>query len=185
MIMNKSLNALLVLSLIIFGVSCKKTKEKVDELTEFDMSYSYNLSVPSSSVNTSQTVPVDFVTSDISTNSSSTFSAQKTAADKVSEIKLTKFKISTPTAGANLDYLKSLSIYIQASGQPEVLLASKASIPTGVTSFDMDLSGTNLKEYLFGATFKLRVAVLVDVNISTAQTLKLDETMHVKATLLN
>lgn len=181
--MKKTLSVILVLSLIIFGVSCKKTKEKVDELTEFDMSYHYDLTVPSTSVSVSYTAPVNFTTPDISTNSSSKFAEQKTAADKVSEIKLTRFNIST--SGANLDYLKSLTIYIQASGQPEVQIASKTTIPTGVTSFDMDLQDTNLKGYIFGSTFKLRVAVMVDVNISSDQILKLDQTMHVKATLLN
>ena len=181
--MKKTLSALLVFSLFIFGISCKKTKEKVDELTEFDMNYTYNQTIPSTSVSVSQTVPVNFTTNDINTNSSSTFSAQKTASDKVSEIKLTKFKVST--TGTNLDYLKSLTIYIQASGQPEVQIASKAIVPTGVTSFDMDVPDNNLREYLFGSTFKLRVAVTVDANISTDQTLKLDQTLHVKATLLN
>lgn len=182
--MKKTLSVILVLSLIIFGVSCKKTKEKVDELTEFDMSYSYDLSIPQNSITaTNTTVPADFTTSDISTNSSSTFSAQKTAADKVSEIKLTKFKIST--TATNLNYLNSITIYIQGSGQPEIQLASKSTVPSDVQSFDMDLSGTNLKEYLFGTTFKLRVSVLVNTTISGQQTLKLDQTMHVKATLLN
>lgn len=181
--MKKTLSLLVVLSLFILGVSCKKTKEKVDELTEFDMSYHYDLTIPSSSVSTSYTAPVNFTTPDIATNSSSKFAEQKTAADKVSEINLTRFNISTN--GANLDYLKSLTVYIQASGQPEVEIASKSSIPTGVTSFDMDVTGANLKNYIFGSSFKLRVAVMVDVDITSSQVLKLDQTMHVKATLLN
>lgn len=184
--MKKVCLALLAFVTVLSISSCKKTKEKVDELTEFDMDYTYNQSVPSNSIApTNTTVPVNFTTSDINTNSSSTFSAKNTASNKVSEIILTKFRISTPTAGANLDYLKSLTIYIQASGQPEVQIASKTNTTTGATSLDMDLSGTNLKEYFFGSTFKLRIALLVNTTISTNQTLKLDQTLHVKATLLN
>lgn len=181
--MKKLFLLVIVTAGLAMASSCKKTKEKIDELTEFDMNYSYSLTIPSTSVSASATVPVDFVTSDISTNSNSKFSAQNTASDKVSEIKLTKFNVNT--TATNLDYLKSLTIYIQAAGQPEVQLASKTTIPTGVNSFDMDLSDTNIKEYIFGSTFKLRVAVMVDANISTNQVLKLDQTMHVKATLLN
>lgn len=182
--MKKVLNALLALSIVFFGLSCKKTKEKVDELTEFDMSYSYNLTVPSTSIApTNTTIPVSFTTPDIPTNSTTTFANQKTVAEKVSEIKLTDFKIST--TGTNLDYLKSLTIYIQASGQPEVQIANKTSVPTGVTSVNVDLSNTNLKEYIFGSAFKIRVALTVNTMISSDQILKLDQTMHVKATLLN
>jgi len=182
--MKKIINLLLVVSLVIFGLSCKKTKEKVDELTEFDMSYSYNLTIPSTSIApTNTTVPVSFTTPDIATNSSSTFSNHKTVADKVSEIKLTNFKIST--TGTNLDYLKSLTVYIQAAGQTETQLASKTIVPSGVTSVDIDLSNTNIKDYLFGSAFKLRVALTVNTTISSDQILKLDQTMHVKATLLN
>lgn len=182
--MKKALNTLLVLSILLFSLSCKKTKEKVDELTEFDMSYSYNLTVPSTSIVASNTtVPVSFTTPDIPTNSSSTFSSQKTIAEKVSEIKLTDFKIST--TGTNLDYLKSLTIYIQAAGQPEVQIANKAIVPSGVTFVNVDLSNTNLKEYIFGSAFKIRVALTVNTMISSDQILKLDQTMHVKATLLN
>ncbi len=145
------------------------------------MSYSTDFTVPASSV--SVNVPADFTTPDIATNSSSTFSSQKTISTKVSEIKLTKFDLVT-TSG-NFDYLKSITLYIQAAGQSEIQIATKANIPTGLTTVNMDLSNTNIKDYIFGSAFKLKVNVVIDGAIAVNQVMKLNQTMRAKAVLIN
>ena len=74
-------------------VQCEKTKDKVDELTEFDINYTANLTIPSTSYTLN--TPVDISTPEIPTQSANKFSEQKTAQNLVSEIKMTKFDIST------------------------------------------------------------------------------------------
>ncbi len=179
--MKKILTLIIVASTICLNISCKKTKEKVDELTEFDMSYSSDFIVPSNSITVSS--PADFTTPDIPTNSSATFANQKTISSKVTEIKLTKFEIVSTTG--NFDYLKSITLYIQAAGQPDLQIATKTVIPTGVTTVAMDLSGSNVKDYLFGTAFKLKIHVEIDGAIAMSQGMKLNETMHAKAVLIN
>jgi hypothetical protein len=170
-----------ILIALICGVnfSCKKTKEKVDELTEFDINYTTNLSVPSQTL--AVNVPVDFTTPDISTQSASKFSENNTTKDLVSEIKLTKFNISV--ASGNLDFLKSLSIYIK-SGSAEVLVGTKTNIPTGISETQLDLQDVNIKSYISEPTMKFRVTVTIDASTTAGQSLKMDQTVRVKATLI-
>ena len=100
---------------------------------------------------------------------------------------MTKFNISAVSSGtttANLDYLKSLTIYIKAAGVGEEVVATKSNIPTGSTSVLMDVAGTNIKNYIFKDNIQFRVLAIFDASAATDQTLKLDETVHVSATLL-
>ncbi len=160
-------------------LSCKKTKEEVDKLTEFDIDYTTNLTVPSQTL--AINVPVDFSTPDISTNSLSKFSENNTTKDLVSEIKLSKFKISVATG--NLDFLKSLNIYIKSSSG-ETLIGSKTNIPTGIMEANLDLLDVNIKNFIVEPTMKFRVTVVIDASTVNGQNLKMDQTVRVKATLI-
>ena len=177
--MKKIIIASILVTLSIFSLSCKKTKETVDELTEFDLNYTTNLTVPSHTLATN--VPVDFTTPDVSTNSTSKFSENKTTADLVSEIKLTKFNISVATG--NLDFLKSLSIYIKTANG-ETLIGTKTNIPTGINQTQLDLADVNIKSYIVEPSMKFRVTVTIDASTVNGQNLKMDQTVHVKATLI-
>jgi hypothetical protein len=178
--MKKSI-FILSISFILFGISsCEKTKDAVDELTEFDINYSTNLTVPTSSY--SPNAPVDISTPEIPTNSASSFSSNKTTRDLVSEIKMTKFNISTTSA--NLDFLKSLTIYIKTGNLGDVAVATKTLIPSGVQSITADLSGTNIKEHIFSDKIQFRVTVNFNSAPVGTQNLKMDQTVRVKATLI-
>ena len=104
----------LLAALTVFNLSCKK--EEANKLTEFDISYSTNLTIPSASMTVSNPtltpITVEFTTPNVPTKQSSTFTAQKTAQNLVDEIKMTKFDISVSGAGANLDFLKSLTMRV-------------------------------------------------------------------------
>jgi hypothetical protein len=177
----KKLVSILILGAFAFlSITCKKTKEKADEITEFDINYSTQISVPSQTMNLN--VPVDFTTPDIPTQSSVNLASNKTTQSLVDYIKLTKFKISVGTG--NLDFLKSLQIYVKAANMGEALVASKTSIPTGTTTIDADLQDVNIKDYIFQPNIQFRVAVTIDASTVAGQTLVLDETVHVKATVI-
>ncbi len=183
--MKTILSIALFIALTINLTSCKKTKEKVDELTEFDINYSSDLSLPSASftaVGQSTTATADFTTPDVATDINSKFAGANTATDKISEIKLTTFNITTTS---NFNWLKSIKIYITGNGQAETQLATKLAVPaSSLTSLNLDLNDINLKNYLLGSSFKLRVTTEVVVPF-VSQDIKMNQTMHVKAILLN
>lgn len=172
----------MVMALAVFTLnSCDKTKDSINQLTEFDIDYTTEANIPSTSF-TTVVQPVDINTPEFPTNSSSQFSANKTSTDLVSEIKMTRFNIST--SGANLDFLKSISIYIKSPGKPDVLVAKKDNVPTGVTSVAADLQDVNIKEYIVGEKVSFRASFLFQTGNPGTQNLKIDNTVRVKATLL-
>lgn len=154
------------------NISCKKNK-----ITEFDIDYSSTLTIPSSSITVN--VPADFTTPDINTDSKNKFTSEKTVQNLVDEIKMTKFDLSV--ANGNLNFLKSLSVYIKTSDLGDVLIATKTSIPQNVSSFGMDLQDVNIKEYIFNDKIQFRVTVTIQTALAATQQLKMDQRVHVKA----
>lgn len=178
----KKLVALLFAGMLVMGISsCQKTKDQINELTEFDIDYTSSTTIPSTSF-TTVTTPVDITTPNIPTNSAAKFAENKTTQDLVSEIKMTKFNISTTSP--NLDFLKSVSIYIKTAGQPDQLIASKSNIPAGSTSIAADLQDVNIKNYLFADNMQFRISFLFQTGSANSHNLTLSETVHVKATIL-
>ncbi len=166
---------LFVSFLLLFG-ACKKTKDQVNEATEFTINYSSSLSVPSSSVNSQ--MPVEYTTPDIPTTSSSRFANEKTTKELIDEIKLTRFSISVDAG--NLDFLKSMNISIQATGLPAVAVASKTLNTSGQTNIEADLGDANIKEYIFKDNIQFKVSVVVNTALGTDRELKLQQSIKVK-----
>jgi hypothetical protein len=173
----KKLFLALPVMVLLAGSSCKK----VDELTEFDITYSNKQTVPGSGLNID--APVDFTSPDIATESSSKFSANGTSKDLVDEIKVTGFTITNETG--KLDFLTSFSIYMKADGLDEVLIASKTSIPKGITSVKADVTGANIKQHIFKDKIQLRMTLGLDSMPGEDQQLKLDQTLRVKGKKLS
>jgi hypothetical protein len=168
------LPVLLFLSILIFS-GCKK----IDELTEFDIEYSTELTIPASGLSINQ--PITINSPEIPTNGVSKFTENNTAKNLIDEIKLSRFNISVvnPT-GANLDFMNSLEIYIAAGSISESLFAKKTPIPSGSSSIAMDLEGQNLKDYIFEDKFKMRLRLVPDQALTADVKIKIDQTMHVK-----
>jgi len=171
------ISPILVLAIVLLVFSfCKKTKDQVNEATEFTINYSTALALPSSSL--SANVPVEFSTPDIPTTSSSRFASEKTTKELIDEIKLTRFSLSV-NAG-NLDFLKSVSIRIQAAGLPGAVVATKTLVASGLTSIDADLADVNIKEYIFKDNIQFKVSLEVNSALGADTELKLEQSIKVK-----
>lgn len=174
----KKLTTLLSFSLVLVGLmSCQKTKDDINKATEFDMNYSTSVPIPSNP-NYTVTTPVDLSTPEISTGSSDRFKTESTAKDLITEIKMTKFVISN--SAGNLNFLKSISIYLKTSGKGEQLVAVKTNIPENATTMDADLQDVNIKDYLFNDKIQFRLSATITSGLSSDQNLKIEQTLHVK-----
>lgn len=171
--MKKILSICLLLPLAALTFSCKE-----DKPVEFDIDYSTSLPVPAASYTAN--VPVEFNTPEIPTDAGNKFSAAKTSQNLIKEIKMTRFNIS----GNNLEKLKNIHIYLKTSGLGDVLIAQKDSIPPGTTSVAADLQDVNIKEYIFKDKIQFRVGLTITAGSVDAQQFKMDQTLHVKATLI-
>lgn len=174
--MKKATLFVLVLLMVAGISSCEKTKDTINEATEFNIDYSTNLSIPSTSVSVS--VPADFTTPEVSTQSVSKFASEKTTQDLIDEIKLTRFNISNPSG--NLDFLDSVSIYIKTGSVGDILVATKSRIPKGTTQVAADLKNVNIKSHISKEKIQFRVSVKITTGLSSNQQLKMDQTVRVK-----
>jgi hypothetical protein len=170
--------AIIILAVLALAgiTSCQKAKDAVNKATEFDMSYSTQFSIPSTSITVTQ--PVDFTTPNIPTQSSSRFISEQTTQDLIDEIKMTKFVVSNPNG--NLNYLKSLSIYLKTSNLGDVLVATESNIPENISTINASLQDVNIKQYIFNDQIQFRVNVTITTGLTNDQTLKIDQTVHVK-----
>lgn len=144
------------LSILAFA-ACKQ----LDKLTQFYMdynaSYSYSAGLP---VN----LPVTFQTPDVTTNAEQQFEVNDTRKDLIESITLKQLTLSvTSPTGQTFAFLKSVEVYISATGLSEVRVAHKQNIPDNVgAQFDLDLDNAELKEYIKADSFKLRVMSTTD-----------------------
>ncbi len=160
-----------VLSLL----SCKKLKE----LTHFDVKYNCETTIQSGAA---AMLPFDVVTPEITTQSESEFEGHRTAKHLVESVKLSKMVITVTTPeGRSLDFLKDLDIYIAADGQKEALIAGAHNIPDTVGSqLNLEARQEELKSYLTGEKYKLRLKVTTDklinqdVNVTIASVFRVD-----------
>ncbi len=159
---------------LVANLSCKK-----DKTVEFDIDYTSNVTIPSTGVTVN--VPADFQSPEISTNSKNKFTEQETVQNLVDEIKLSRFNLSV--SSGDLNFVKSLNVYLKTTGMGDVLIATKTTIPQGVSSFGMDLQDVNIKEYIFNDKIQFRVTVTIQTGLSNNQDLKIDQSVHVKAKL--
>lgn len=101
----------------------------------------------------------------------------------VDSAKLRQLRLEV-TAGASLEtWVDSVSIYVEAAGQPRVLLASRSGIsalPAGTTVVDLEVaSGVNLKPYLTATSAPLTVEATgsapdVDTTVKITATIRVD-----------
>ncbi len=168
----------LVFIFIALLFSCKK----IDKLTQFDMDYDSSVTVESTfGVN----IPFNIYTPDISTSSESTFESNDTRKDLIESINLKSMTmtISDPS-GDDFSFLKSIEIYISADGLSDIKIASKDNIPDNTTELKLDVSNTDLKEYIKKDSFKLKITTTTDEVLTHDYTIDIHSVFFVDAKIL-
>lgn len=173
--MNKLFFTLLILLISMSGC------EKIDKLTQFDMGYKMTVVIPSSSgIN----LPFNIFSPDVETNSESTFAIYSTSKDLIEEVLLTKLKLTlnSPSNG-NLDFIKTIEIFISADGLAEQKVAWKENVPSG-RSVELELTQQDLKEYIKKDEFKLRLNTVTNKFLTSEHTIEVDASFFVDASVL-
>ena len=180
MILSVKKNFFILLSsaFLLTNMSCKK----IQELTQFDMSYNTKVTVPPTfGINT----PFEILTPDINTNSDSEFSSRGTAKNYIDKINLTSMvmKITSPST-QRFDFLKSIEISISASGLSELKIAQKLDFPESVgNEVALDVLENDIAEYIKKDKFKLKVNVVSDKTIASEVQIDVNSVFRVKAKL--
>lgn len=163
-------------------ISCQKTKDDVNELTEFDASYSAKINAPALGADTAVGLPIDttvtITSPKIQTDIASKASSAKTAVSLIDEVKFTEFKLST--AGSNLNFLKELSVFLITDGA-DLSVAKITDIPANATSVSAVLDNVNIKNQLIKDQMQFKIITGFNSVPDSAQSkLTMDITVHVK-----
>lgn len=173
---------IVILSLLAIGTFAIHSCKKLDKLTQFHLEYNSAVTVPANSI---VNLPIDLNTPDITTDYQKKFESNNTSKDMVEEIKLDKMNLTVKAPqGGNLDFLKSIEVYISADGMSEIRVASKLEIPDGLTTLDLDYADNNLKDYVMKESIKLRVKTITDKAITQNQDLNILTRFFVNAKIL-
>ncbi|MCB0749611.1 MAG: hypothetical protein KDC90_19295 [Ignavibacteriae bacterium] len=159
--------------------SCKL----LDKLTQFNMEFNQEVSIPSSTV---INLPINIETEDTETNSETTFEINDTKKDLVEEILLKQIDLTiTSPSNKNFDFLKSVSIYISAEGLEELKVAWLDEVPDNVgNTLDLEKTNSDLKEYIKKDEFKLRLNTTTDQIITTNYDINIHTIFKVDANIL-
>ncbi len=109
-------------------------------------------------------------------------SAQGISPNDVDSAKLVGLRLEV-TQGASLDqWLDSVSLYVEATGMPRVLVATKSGIRAlgpGTTKVDLDTQGVDLKPYVLAQTTTVTAegtgnVPSVDTTVQATATVRVD-----------
>ena len=172
-------NRIIIIGLLLIGFSgCKE----IEKLTQFTMGYDSQVTIPA---NTVINLPVSFSTPDISTNAQSTFESKNTNAASVDEIKLQSMTLTIITpAGNNFNFFKSIEVFINTEGLPEVALGFDTDVADGITTLNLTTSEENIKNYVTAEKFTIRIATTTDEAITEEHQLNINTIYLVDAKVL-
>ncbi|MDB5228147.1 MAG: hypothetical protein JWN78_2340 [Bacteroidota bacterium] len=178
---RSSISFYVIIAFVISLGSCKL----IDKLTQFNVDYSTNFTIPPTAV-TGLPIDLNLTPSEVNTNSAQTFSDNNTSGDHIKEVMLKKLTLTiTSPAGRKFDFLKSASIYLSASGLPEVLVASIDNINAATVGSSIELTPTSqdLKAYLIKPAFTIREVAKVATTLTESVDVRADAQFFVQGSI--
>lgn len=166
-------------AMITMLISC----DRLDELTMFNIDYTTNFTIQATTL---LGTPFDIVTPETTTNSEAEFENNNTNTDLVESIKLTELTLNlqTPESG-DFDFLNDISIFINAEGQEERLIASRTNIPEdGSRVLQLDIEDTELRDYIREESYTLRTETTTDQTIESDHEIEIFTRFRVDAEIL-
>lgn len=170
----------LLLFLMLFSfTSC----EKLDDLLTFDVKDSTTFTIPSV---TGINAPISIPAPTIKSSSTNAFKNNNTNASLVKNVTLKELTLNLESpATRTFNFLKSIEIYISATGEKEVLLASIHDIPSSVGKIlNLVPSGNKLDVYIKKESYNIRTVVEVREIPGEDITVKADLVFQVTANTL-
>jgi hypothetical protein len=178
---SKNLVGVFLLLLTISISSC----ELFDNATKvkFDMEFNSEVKVPPSS---GLNLPFDLFTPNITTNSESTFGVQNTQKELVETVNLTSMVLTiTSPSSQRFDFLKDITLYINADGLGETEIAFAKDVPDNIgTELELTVTGNNLRDYIVKDKFTIRVETVTDKTVNQEIKIDLGSKFHIIADVL-
>ena len=172
----------LTLSLLAISIFFLSGCKLIDELRTFDIPYSVEFTIPSSTI---LNLPINLPTASTTTNSEQRFQDEGIESAWIESIKLSSLKITiTAPEGEDFSFLENILMYMNTDGQPEVLIADKVPVPENAgNSIELEVKGADLYPYISQNDFSIRTSVTTDETVTQEIDFRADMVVDVKATI--
>ena len=169
----------ILLIAIFFLSSC----DFLSELTQFDLPYEKAITIPLI-VGSDSTLSI--TTPSINTGISDAVDKYNTGIDLIDEITLTSMTLTvTSPAGADMGFLATISVYINASGQEEIQLAYDTDVTDDVGAvLELSTSTADIQDYIKLDDFTLRFELGTDETVLEEHEITMNMVVHVDARIL-
>jgi len=166
--------------LLPFLISCNS----LDKLTKFELPFTRSITLPALPIIFEN--PVSASTPDIKTNIDSVLTSLNLTSDLVQTVSLKKMDLTlTDSTGGDLTFLKSISIYICATGLDDVKIAGIDSVPDNTgSSLSLAVESTDLKNFILKDEFQLKIITTTDKITKVEQKLKVDMNLQLDLKIL-
>ncbi len=164
-------------------ISSCNLKEKIKDITTFDISNSASFSIPSSTI---VDLPIDLQTTDINSSSQQSFKNNNTNADMVENVNLKDLTLTiTNPDTRTFSFVRSIKIYIVNDEQGSTLLAERNEIPTDIgDTLEMQTTGANLDDYIKKDTYDLKYEVVIRETVNSKTDITAEMIFEVRAKVL-
>jgi len=152
--MKKYLFALLIVAPLIVGCNA------LSKLTMFELPFTQSITIPAMPASNT---PVPLAISGIKTNIDSVLNSLSLSSDLIQKVTLKKmeFTLTSPTDG-NLNFIKSVEIYITAEGLDDVKIASSGDVSDNSKNLVLTAADVDLKDFILKDEFGLKVITTTD-----------------------
>jgi hypothetical protein len=168
-----------ILAILVFAASCNAIKKLGQFYIDYNSQFTIAAGLPLN-------LPITIASPDVVTNADETFEINDTRKDLVQTIKLKQLTLTiTAPQGQTFSFVKNVTVYISADGQPQVEIAHKDSIPANVgTQLDLDLYDVELQNYIKADKFKLTVTTTTTQVLTSDVSINVYSKFFVQANLL-
>lgn len=180
---QKLFSRTLMLAMIAMAVALSACKEKA-VFKNFETEYSFKVTIPANSLLSSSLFPISF---EQQSNSEGEYAIHDTRKDLVDEVTMKSFLIEVVSPhGEDLSFLNYARFFIDAEGEPEIMVASKDPVPSNAGSdILLEVGGQNLAPYIRKEPFEIRTEVGTDENRTHDITLQGRVKFDVRAKILD
>ncbi len=159
--------------------------EKIAKFTEFDIPYKTTFSVPKIPAVAIGGIldTINVSSPDIPSLFSKYLDDNQTAKDLLDSVNLKSLnlKVTSPVSG-NFNFVKSAKLFISSGTLAEKELATRDSIPLGLTSLDFSAkNATNIRNYLEQTNFKIRLLAIPRTPTDSTTNVEMNIKFHINA----
>ena len=174
---------LFVFSMALLSLSCEKLQLTANKLTQLTLNYQNTVLIPKTDSLLNQ---YTLLAEQLPTDIQNLTAAQQTSAELISDIRVSDITvyIDSPLT-QEFDPLTEVHVFISASGQAEIEVASLIGLSNEVESaIELDVVDVNLKPYLAQNQFNTRIVISTDDVLPQDTRLRCDMKFAVQASLL-